>query len=614
MSEKDPFAEFGGQVTEDPFAEFGGGSQEQSFAEMIPNAPRDEKTIIGDIQSFFKDPSFEKLKTFGDDTPTASALKGGLKSAYFGFDDSIVGALGGDKEKYKSEQDRLEKLNPKSFLTGEIGSALATPAGAITALKSIPGLAKLAEKSPKLAKALAGMTAGAAQGGVAGAGYGDENAMEGATTGASIGAALPLAGAGISKAREFLPKGSSVFKLASGLSDLEYDVAKTKDLSTAKSPEQMGAFYQEISDTLGKQTQEAGEKVKSATTKLEDLIGVPGVGAPMGGLTAKGGAVKDTVSPPPGTLSREDLASALQSLIKGDEKFPGLADFRPKTGKFEFVNPDTKKVLTQIQRQVNQTLKGMDQFIPEDRVMGMVDQLTSSINYDKDSNLKQKIIKGFASKVKDEVYSRNPQLAEAKGVAQQAIELENLGKKILAPSTEWQKSQKITLPSDTTKRVEPRLLNPESFTTKRFADRLKAATGLDLEDEALKRYVSESTKGGTPTGFWDRYGIQKAAELTALGGIGAGAGYAADSSFGGSASGTGIGLTLGLLRQRYGKRLGAEILQKIQKKNATAASTMNKSQMLKLANDYVKGGNKKLAATMYVLSQRDRNLREGDEE
>jgi len=51
MSEKDPFAEFGGQVTEDPFAEFGGGSQEESFAEMIPNAPRDEKTIIGDIQS-----------------------------------------------------------------------------------------------------------------------------------------------------------------------------------------------------------------------------------------------------------------------------------------------------------------------------------------------------------------------------------------------------------------------------------------------------------------------------------------------------------------------------------------------------------------------------------
>jgi hypothetical protein len=40
---------------------------------------------------------------------------------------------------------------------------------------------------------------------------------------------------------------------------------------------------------------------------------------------------------------------------------------------------------------------------------------------------------------------------------------------------------------------------------------------------------------------------------------------------------------------------------------------MNKSQMLKLADDYVKGGNKKLAATMYVLSQRNKNLREEEE-
>ncbi len=589
--------------------EFGGGDS------SLPESR--EKTAIEGIKKFFSDAVdpqayYEAGRRWGN-----PLVKGTTKELYFGIDDEIVGAIAGDKEKarYKADQDEAEKTNPGLFLTGEMLGGLATPAGAITALKNVPGLAKLATKSPKLAKTLAGMIAGGTQGGIAGAGYAEDDVADSAGYGAAFGAAIPGIAGGVGKLASYAPKRSTIFKKLFGLSDLEYDTAKNLDLDTAKTPEQMQSFYQDILNGLQKNTAEAGDAVKSRMTTFDELATTPGVGVSTDGVVPFFGAHRP-VEQPAGTLTRGDIATALQSLIKGDDKFPGLADLRPKTGKYEFKNPETERILGRVQKQVNQSLKGMDEYIPEDRVFGLVDELTNSINYNKDSNLKQKIVKGLASRIKEQVYERNPLLKDSKMLAQDAMGLEDLGKKILSPSTEWEGSEKFFLPSDTTKKAESRLLNPESFETKRFSDKLKEATGLDLESEALKRYVKESTSGGAPTSFYDRKGVDLATSLVAPIGVGA---YTASQYGAGEGIGIGaLGLGLGIARDKFGKRVGRNILQKLRtipkEVDPMDYGSPTAAQLQKMAVDMATGGNKRLAATYYVLSQRNENLRKKKDE
>jgi hypothetical protein len=153
-------------------------------------------------------------------------------------------------------------------------------------------------------------------------------------------------------------------------------------------------------------------------------------------------------------------------------------------------------------------------------------------------------------------------------------------------------------------------LNPESFGAKRFADNLKEATGIDMEKETFKRAVKESAQGGTPTGYYDREGVKRGAAVLGIGG----AGYLAGSEYGHAIPGAGVGVIAGLIRNKYGKTLGTQILQKIQKTNAKKKVTPDKNQMLRMAEEYARGGNKKLAATYYVMSQRNQNLREPEDE
>jgi len=835
MSDKDPFAEFGGKVEEDPFSEFGGKADSS-----LPESR--EKTVIGDIQKFFSDPSFDNFSTIGDDTPTASTIKGGIKSGYFGLDDEIVGGLGGDKAKYKSEQDRLEKLNPKSFLLGEMVSGLATPAGAITALKNVPGLAKLATTSPKLAKALAGMIAGGTQGGIAGAGYAEGDVADSAGYGAMFGAAIPgiaggvgkLASYGVEKLAPYAPKRSTIFKKLFGLSDMEYDASRNLDLDTAKTPEQMGEFYQKIIDALSKKTDEAGKVVSSKTAKFEDLANIEGVGKPirsdipdfvedvakdkstpftmdadvlgkedfrvrgtkdqigqnprlsiepppqkmipsttggkfieqsqtiplgdkwgdltklsdqplgegdrlarrlglddtlikgdspvpdgifenfnksevinlpsslkgqyiespffksieeipegvdsfkmkiddippffntelaggmnytemtkrdvpgvifykkkapemmkeevikqaspsssktvddiftdllekrnvskMGGNLAEGnpellslpaprtpddiftdllekrkasnegssvgkeiGAVahsgiageranypgfdasasipeyaygvkpefsdypggkprfstdpldglfaKQKVSTPKGTLSAKEIKGTVDKFLESELKV-----WKPALQKYEYKSPAAETVGKRIEEQFSRSLNGMYDFIPEDHIFDTLKSLTSGVDYSKASKTEKGAIKGIASKIKNAVYAQNPELQEAKLGYQSVKQHEDVARRLLSPDSMWSGGDQLLLPSDRSQKVERAILKPEAFGTKRFSDKLKEATGLDLESEALKRYVKESTSGGAPTSFYDRKGVDLATSLVAPIGVGA---------------------------------------------------------------------------------------------
>jgi len=903
--------------------EFGGGDS------SLPESR--ESTAIEGIKKFFSDAVdpqayYEAGQKWGN--PVA---KGTTKELYFGIDDEIVGAIAGDKEKarYKADQDEAEKTNPGLFLTGEMLGGLATPAGAITALKSVPGLAKLATTSPKLAKALAGMIAGGTQGGVAGAGYAEGDVADSAGYGAMFGAAIPGIAGGIGKLASYAPKRSTIFKKLFGLSDMEYDASRNLDLDTAKTPEQMGEFYQKIIDALSKKTDEAGKVVSSKTAKFEDLANIEGVGKPirsdipdfvedvakdkstpftmdadvlgkedfrvrgtkdqigqnprlsiepppqkmipsttggkfieqsqtiplgdkwgdltklsdqplgegdrlarrlglddtlikgdspvpdgifenfnksevinlpsslkgqyiespffksieeipegvdsfkmkiddippffntelaggmnytemtkrdvpgvifykkkapemmkeevikqaspsssktvddiftdllekrnvskMGGNLAEGnpellslpaprtpddiftdllekrkasnegssvgkeiGAVahsgiageranypgfdasasipeyaygvkpefsdypggkprfstdpldglfaKQKVSTPKGTLSAKEIKGTVDKFLESELKV-----WKPALQKYEYKSPAAETVGKRIEEQFSRSLNGMYDFIPEDHIFDTLKSLTSGVDYSKASKTEKGAIKGIASKIKNAVYAQNPELQEAKLGYQSVKQHEDVARRLLSPDSMWSGGDQLLLPSDRSQKVERAILKPEAFGTKRFSDKLKEATGLDLESEALKRYVKESTSGGAPTSFYDRKGVDLATSLLPSIGVGA---YTASQYGAGEGIGIGaLGLGLGVVRDKFGKQVGRNILQKLRtipkEVDPMDYGSPTSAQLKKMATDMATGGNKKLAATYYVLSQRNENLRKKKDE
>jgi len=79
-----------------------------------------------------------------------------------------------------------------------------------------------------------------------------------------------------------------------------------------------------------------------------------------------------------------------------------------------------------------------------------------------------------------------------------------------------------------------------------------------------------------------------------------------------------LGLGLGIARDKFGKRVGRNILQKLRtipkEVDPMDYGSPTAAQLQKMAVDMATGGNKKLAATYYVLSQRNENLRKKKDE
>lgn len=628
----DPFTEFGGEVEHDPFSEFGGEVETKSTPEKV------EKSLIGDIKSFFSSPSLDKLKTLGDDSPAASALHGGLKGAYFGLDDSIVGALGGDKESYKSKQERLEELNPTSFLAGELGSGFVTPTGAGILLKT-KQLAKLAETSPRLAAALAKVGMGAAEGGTAGIGYSDGD-LESGAVGALIGGAVPgVLGLG-GKIGSMAPSRRTVVKALGGLDDLEYDVSAAKDLSTTKTTKQMDKLYKDALKATGDRVKAKGLDADNALGKYSDLVDYPRVsGVPDATIlpteNLQPGLVKQFSRPnsipsdplqgskkldaiTPGTIPANEINQLTDSYIKGN-----LMEWKPKTQTFDYKSKDAERAGKVIIEQTERTLSGMADDIPEDRVRGLVKSMRDSVNYDKDPKGVTSNIMGFGAELNSLLKKNNPEFARLGLKTQKAIQLDNDAKKMLGATKEWSGDESFLTTSDRTKAIEKRLLDEGKVATGSFARRLKGATGIDLEDEAMKKAVLDSTGGGAPTNFLERMGIQKGygavVSPISLGTAGGAYGYAEGGTAGGGA-GVAVGMLAGLTRQKYGKKLSRDFLQSQLAKNPNnpyaLQSRLSKAQKNHLIDAYISRGNPGLAATYYKLSQTDPEVRkkEGEQE
>jgi hypothetical protein len=140
-------------------------------------------------------------------SPLQSGLIGASRGATFGLAPKIIAGLESIRSNRPYEDvlqeatgmyKQASEQNPASYLTGEIGAGIATPIGqAATGAK----LGRLA-------------TIGAGTGALSGLGYSEgETAGEVArdvTIGGLLGGGLPVLGAGLSKAREYLPKISDI--------------------------------------------------------------------------------------------------------------------------------------------------------------------------------------------------------------------------------------------------------------------------------------------------------------------------------------------------------------------------------------------------------------------
>jgi hypothetical protein len=148
-------------------------------------------------------------------TPEPYDIPAGLKSLMnvgqavsFGFGDEIAGALGADKERYRSTIDQFTKEYPKSALLGTVSGSALLPFGA----------GKLAAQSPWTAAATTGAITGALQG--AGDATTLENTPNEASRGALFGGIAGPAILGMAK-----PVGSAASALATKIPYFGDDIA-----------------------------------------------------------------------------------------------------------------------------------------------------------------------------------------------------------------------------------------------------------------------------------------------------------------------------------------------------------------------------------------------------
>jgi len=341
------------------------------------------------------------------DQPGMAALAGIGQGGSFGFGDELAGAAGGAydtltnpaapgqskldqlMEQYKGYRDlarrtnkELETSNPKSYLAGEIGGAVVSPANAL-----LPGtsLGKGASGLSKLLNSLkAGTTAGAAAGlgsSEAPTAGGDiENTIQGAKTGAIAGGILPVA-AGIGG---FAAETAGGTKLAKAIKQAyKYGKAGEDVVSSNATRPLEEAITNESGNVLGELRGEAGKLAKGQNNiinsdtrqydlgdfgdqidqKIADLKnGPPGSESDI----AKLEAMKDYIKKPKFNDNDLDAQQAYNDYVANnpDKKNPTMTSDQLDSLKKQFqgladVNPDyTNRMTTDVGEQAAKELTG----------------------------------------------------------------------------------------------------------------------------------------------------------------------------------------------------------------------------------------------------------------
>lgn len=211
------------------------------FSEPTPDVSKLESGIRGGVQGL----------TFGLSDEGYGVYRG-LKDWITGSGEFGAGYAKGRDEERKANED-ARKANPKTYLAGEIGSAVAVPGGlAKLGLKAAGDTAKLSLGARSLAAAKEGAAYGAAYG--FGKGEGLEgsavNALKDAAIGAPLGAVLPAA---VDTARAIASKATTPFRAVANpqaVGNEKFAEALMRDTPEGISMRRPGALLERFGDRL----------------------------------------------------------------------------------------------------------------------------------------------------------------------------------------------------------------------------------------------------------------------------------------------------------------------------------------------------------------------------
>lgn len=508
-----------------------------------------------------------------------SLLRGAAQGASFGFSDEITGAIESlltDKD-YETARDEsrtnnkaAQEANPFSYGTGEIGAALGTT--------FIPGVGALNAGKAATFAGRAGLAA--AQGGLTGAGMSEAEDASGIVKDTAIGAATGAAMQGIgekviapamSKAGQFIKN-----KVLDKADDaVNYGLQKAGRVM-ADVPEADTARYLSNPEAVNK-SMTIGELGEDLLNNNEDSL-----------LKQMYQRASDFSSDAWNTLDSKKTVS-------NNSLRQSIADIQDSLLTDGVLLGDNQTRAYQKLAALSESIKQLPQDIPEPTMKRIIQNLDSNINWN-DPN----------AKVVNDAFK------DVRGFVDNTLKTQNTAYK-----SAMEKTADITDSIQTVKSAFQNRQNPENFdkflksvknldkksehsSVNQALDKIKEHTGYDLREQILNSqaksaFMKDSTNGSRKT-------------LT-----GALVGSAAGSVMGplGVTVGGAVGGAAGAVGDKYAGRIFKSILNG--KISATEGIQSIAPQLGKYAEPLMnaaKQSNKSLAATMFILQQRDPSFRE----
>lgn len=526
----------------------------------------------------------DTITTISDEpSELESLVRGAAQGATFGFSDELTGALESlltDKtyeqarDESRQNYDKAQNANPLSYGTGEIGTAIG--------MSLIPGVGIIHAGRGATTAARVGMAA--AQGGLTGAGLSDEDSVEGvlkdSAKGATIGAAFQ--GIGEKVISPVLNKaGSFVTNKLSGLADDSGDLAtqalKKIGKVAADIPESDTARYLNNPKAVNSSMSigELGEDLLKTTDASDSLI------------SQMHKRASDLSSNAWSTLNPDSSIS--KSSIK-----QAIADIQDGLLTDGVLLGDNQARAFQKLNQLAQQFDQLPNSIPEPTMKRVIQALDANINWNDPNG---KVV--------------NEALRDVRGFVDGVLKEQNPAYKMAMESTE-----EVSKAIQTVKSAFQNRQNPESFdkfiksvknlnnksehsSVGQALDKIKQHTGFDLREQILNSQAKSSFAKDTTNG-------SRKTLTGALIGSGAGSmmgplGATVGGAIGGAAGATGDKFSGVIFKQILDGKISADAaLDKI------APSLGKFYSPLKEA---AKRGNNSLAATHFILSQRDPEYR-----
>lgn len=606
-------------VDEDKLSE----AEKDGYLPIVSNGKEEHRVSPKDFGAAEKDgykPVFES-----DVSQLESALGGFVEGAWLGYGDELAGAVGGAldyvtqggkldyKDYYKIRRDLVRKnqeeakeANPDTFLASNVGGSL------VTALA--PGMGFL--NSAKGAGLATQVGKGALQGGLVGLGTSDADLTEGdfkgaaidTATGAAIGGALPLAikgvGAAASKVDDFtgisdkskvvaqhlgqkfkdLPEFAARYGLdlpQDAISAIKADKTLLEASKSARSNDELIDLVQEQSKGAFKKQSSLSEEAWEALKKNDEIIGDHKLGEELSGhfrnymkLVGEDLIEQNNLTNSSQAAQKSAL-KAIQNAMDDAGKVKNLQDIKRVIQSMdENINYEAKSdnlkndVLNKFRHEVDNLLKGEN--TPHGTTRGVPEY--------------KKAMQPLAE-VTDSIEQVRSRMDMSKGV-------DSIGDKFLQASDNTRNAVDTLVKQSLNKKARS---GAESELRKSL-DNVSPEIGKELKASGLNKILSEDTARGTRSTFFGG----------ALGALGLGF----DVATGGMT--TAAGLVAGYARDKFGRKVGAELIQSLNHGgfgkvlNGTSKGVEKYGKML---IDAAAKGDWNLAITHQLLLKKDEDYR-----